>query len=145
VDLTRLSQRSDVEARLSRALPDAALRTFLLMGLESNAGKLAWRFNLGAIDAHYDDIMGPVADGCFEGPTLFLKGERSNHLREGDRPAVERRFPSARFLTIAAAGHWLHVDALDATLAAVREFASGAADRRPSDMHREGVTRGHGV
>jgi esterase len=123
VDLAGAHSREDADARLAERLGDRQLRAFLLMGLKrADDGRFGWKFNLNAIAADWGAIKGSVSTGRFEGPVLFLRGERSAHVREKDRPSILERFPRARIESIAGAGHWLHAEAPEATFSAVREF-----------------------
>jgi pimeloyl-ACP methyl ester carboxylesterase len=125
VDLSAARSREDVDAALARHLSDPALRAFLLMGLaRREAGAFGWKYDIDAFARNWDALGAPVAQGRYEGPTLFLRGELSDHIRDADVPAILARFPRARIETIAGAGHWLHAEAPDATLRVVREFLS---------------------
>jgi len=53
-----------------------------------------------------------------------LKGGRSPYLSEADLPAIRALFSRAELRTIARAGHWVHAEAPEEFLAAVREFIS---------------------
>lgn len=44
------------------------------------------------------------------GETLFLKGERSDYLREDDEAEIKRLFPDSRIETVSKSGHWPHFD-----------------------------------
>ena len=46
----------------------------------------------------------------FEGPTLFLKGDRSEYVVENDIQVIKKHFPKATLETITDAGHWLHAE-----------------------------------
>jgi pimeloyl-ACP methyl ester carboxylesterase len=52
-----------------------------------------------------------VTTGPWVKPTLFINGENSNYIAEKDIPAAKAFFPLAEFVTLAGAGHWVHVDA----------------------------------
>jgi pimeloyl-ACP methyl ester carboxylesterase len=63
----------------------------------------------------------PEVAGRFDGDTLFLAGERSDYVSEGAQPAIDEHFPNARIERVPA-GHWIHAEAPQATLAALRGF-----------------------
>jgi pimeloyl-ACP methyl ester carboxylesterase len=46
----------------------------------------------------------------FSGPTLFLRGSRSEYVQEQDLPEIKKHFPLASLETIKNAGHWLHAE-----------------------------------
>jgi len=124
VDLAAATRRADVEEGLARAIPDAAVRAFLLQNLAREDGGFAWRINLDAIAMNMDDIIGwPDAGGArFDGPTLVVRGERSDYVPRGSRPEFERLFPDLRIETVAGAGHWVHAEKPEAFLERVAAF-----------------------
>ena len=61
----------------------------------------------------------PDLSGRFEGPTLFLSGALSHYVSPDHRAAILARFPAARFVRIAGAGHWLHADRPEAFISTV--------------------------
>ena len=112
LDLDGLSLRSEADRRLALAVPDAGVRAFLLQSLDLKAGAARWRLNLAALDAEMERIVGwPGTPGQFAGPTLLVKGARSDYIRATHRAAILAQFPAAEFAEIENAGHWLHADA----------------------------------
>ncbi len=117
--------RAAADALLAEAIPDKAVRGFLLHNFRSGQG---WRIGLAEIAATlprietWHDQPGEV----FPGPTLFLTGANSAYVTPDDRPVIQRLFPAARFVAIKDAGHWLHSEqpaAFNATLAAFLQAA----------------------
>jgi esterase len=53
---------------------------------------------------------------------LFIRGARSNYVKDEAIPVISTLFPAARIETIAEAGHWLHADQPEAFGAAVQDF-----------------------
>jgi len=125
--LAAFSRRSDVEAALAPAVPDAAVRAFLVHNVKSGPGGLSWAVNLEALERHAADIVGfpdPPPGRPFGGPTLFVAGGRSGYLRPEHAAPIGRLFPAAEFEVVADAGHWVHADAPGPLLAAVSRFLS---------------------
>lgn len=118
--------RAAADAALSPAVPDAAVRGFLLQNLRLGPAP-AWRIGLREIAAGLPDIEGwDAPDGArYDGPVLMLRGERSGYVRPEHRPAVRALFPLARFTALRGAGHWLHADAPDAFFEVARAFLDG--------------------
>ncbi len=56
-----------------------------------------------------------------ECPTLLLRGSESWTI-EWEKYNRTRAFRSAKLVTIQNAGHWVHHDRLDETLAVIRNF-----------------------
>jgi pimeloyl-ACP methyl ester carboxylesterase len=46
----------------------------------------------------------------YKGPTLFLRGDRSDYITQDDFPVIKKHFPLATIETIENAGHWLHAE-----------------------------------
>ncbi len=125
LDLGGIDRRTDAEERLAEAVPDAALRGFLLQNLVLRDGRYVWRLNLAAISAAGDvlrDFPDLPPSAAFEGPTLFLAGAVSDYVRPDHAPAVERYFPNAEIRRIGGAGHWVHAERPEAFLVAVGDF-----------------------
>jgi pimeloyl-ACP methyl ester carboxylesterase len=103
--------RAAADAALAPAVPDAPMRQFLLQNLRFG-DRPAWRIDLPAIAAALPAIESwPAIDAPpFTGPTAFVVGGRSDFIRQQDRPAIRALFPAVRFITLKAAGHWVHAD-----------------------------------
>jgi len=118
------SRRAEADAALSRSVPEAPLRAFLLQNLKSGAEGLHWRIDLDAIRGAMPALLAsPLREGeTFRGETLFVRGGASQYVREEHLPAIRAHFPHARVETVAGAGHWVHAEQPDAFLAAARRF-----------------------
>ena len=125
-NVSTCASRQEVDQRLAAMVPDARTRSFLLTNLERDEdGAFAWRVNLPAIDAHFDEIAAPIgARVTFEGPALFVNGGRSEHLRSTDRTSIREVFLRAEFVEVEEAGHWVHADAPETFVGVVGGFLS---------------------
>ena len=121
-------RRAQADAALAPAVPDAAVRAFLLQNLQLGAVP-AWRIGLKEIAAALPTIEGwQASEGArYAGPTLFIAGAASDYIQPGHRPAIRALFPAARFVTLKGAGHWLHVDNPDGFVAVVEAFLTATA------------------
>jgi esterase len=129
VDLRGITRRSEADARLTGAVPDAAERAFLLQNLVIADGNARWRLNLEAIEREFPQILGfpDVPAGiAYNRPTLFVAGARSDYIRAEYEPAIRRLFPQARVMRIKGAGHWVHAEQPEAFLQAVGPFLSAS-------------------
>jgi len=123
VDLSQYSKRSEVDKALSQALPDRAVRLFLLMNLELTGDNLTWRINLPALFENTPQFLEPVClDEKITVPSCFIRGGRSLYVQEADKVLIGTTFPNSEIVTIDQAGHWVHVDAPQEFLAKVTEF-----------------------
>jgi pimeloyl-ACP methyl ester carboxylesterase len=117
----------DAEQRLRRAIPDPAVRWYLLKNLDRTAeGPYRWKVNLDAIRRSYAAISGTVAVRRFFHPCLFIRGGRSDYVPDEDWPEVKAIFPRAELATLPHAGHWVHVDDKTGFLETVKGFMARA-------------------
>ena len=124
LDLSSSKNRNDIDAQLAKSIPDLTLRQFLLKNVKRDAaGAFHWQMNLAAINANYDRLNGALPDSrTFDKPILFIRGERSDYIRNDEIELIQARFPQAEFCEVADAGHWVHADAPESFLRKVREF-----------------------
>jgi esterase len=113
IDPGGLARRADADAALAPAVPEPAIRAFLLQNLEQRDGRLAWRLNLDALAAGLDAVHGfpALADArAYEGPTCLVRGGRSDYVTDEGFEAARGLFPGAELHTVEGAGHWLHAE-----------------------------------
>ena len=121
------STRAAADARLASAVPDRAIRGFLLQNLQPGAAQ-PWRIGLAEIAAALPAIgdWEDRAGETFPGPTLFMAGEYSDYIRAEHRVTIRALFPAARFVTLRGAGHWLHAEKPSAFITVVEGFLAAA-------------------
>jgi pimeloyl-ACP methyl ester carboxylesterase len=118
--------RKAADAALAAAVPEAGVRAFLLQNLRFDTDPPAWRVGLDEIAANLPGIEDwPALPGRYEGPVLFVSGERSSYIREEHHEAIQALFPAATFATVPRAGHWVHAENPAGFLEAIREFLGG--------------------
>ena len=125
--LPGLTRRSDADPLLAEAIPEPALRAFILQNLVIEEGRARWKPNLDALARVIGDLLDFPADlpERFDGPALFLHGLASDYVAPETHAAIRARFPQARIEGIEDAGHWLHADRPEPFLAAVERFLDG--------------------
>ena len=96
-------------------------KTLIMTPLEEE-GKLAWRFNVPALENNIQKILAPLPIGNFNGPTLFLTGGKSSYVLSSDHEEIQAVFPQVIFTEIPEAGHWVHAEAPKEFLAAIVNF-----------------------
>ena len=106
------TSRGKADAALEKDIPDYGTRQFLLKNLHwIEKGKLAFRFNLDVLSGKMEEIGENIgASDTYNGPTLFLRGDRSEYLPKSDLSQIRGHFPLAGIETIDNAGHWLHAE-----------------------------------
>lgn len=87
------------------------IRQFLLTNLiRSDDRTLKFRVPLSVLGDSLDsmaDFPFSESDGLkYEGPTLFVRGTKSQYITSDTIPAIKRFFPNARIADVDA-GHWL--------------------------------------
>ncbi len=113
IDLAAVKRRGDADAALRDAVPEAALRGFLLHNLAFEAEGPRWRLNLDAIDRNMDRLTGfpdRSAGVAYGGPSMFVVGANSDYVQPDHHATIRQLFPEASILLIADAGHWLHAE-----------------------------------
>lgn len=112
LNFDEISSRKEADAALSKYIRDFGIRAFLLKNLYwVEQGKLGFRFNFEVLKNKMEEIgdtINPTA--VYEGPTLFLRGDRSEYILPNDYPEIKKHFPNAQIETIDNAGHWLHAE-----------------------------------
>jgi esterase len=100
------------------------LRRFLLKSAgRDDSGGFFWKMNLPAIAANYSRLCTAAGEGRpFTGPTLFIRGGKSDYISLADEVEIRRQFPAAVIKTIPAAGHWVHADAAEEFARLVLDF-----------------------
>lgn len=124
LDLPALQRRSDVDEALATAVPNTTVRSFLLQNLKHRDGVFIWEPNLAMLYSELETIMAfpDLKGSTFEGPVLWIRGDRSNYVTEEDAPAMRALFPRTRRMTIREAGHWVHSEKPEEVIFALRSF-----------------------
>jgi len=123
LDLTKITTRQEAELYLMERVADLGTRQFLLKNITRNDnGSYTWKMNLPVLWQHYTDILGPVTGEAFDKPTLFIRGSRSDYIKDSDLPAIKTLFPQAQLVTIEGAGHWVHADKPAELLSIIQDF-----------------------
>jgi pimeloyl-ACP methyl ester carboxylesterase len=121
-----IKSRSEADEWLAESIPDYGLRQFLLKNLSrDNQNRYYWRVNIAALLDNITAITAPVKEGTFEGATLFIRGEKSNYIKEEDIALIKKTFPNATIETVADAGHWVHAEKPEVVKTLIEEFLSG--------------------
>ena len=112
-DLSGVTRRSEGDALMAAALPDPALRGFILQNLVVENGAARWRLNVPALAAGMDDLIdwpSQLSGTSYSGPTLSIYGGASPYVNQTAQAALSQFFPTAEFHEVPGAGHWLHAE-----------------------------------
>ena len=114
IPLTGLGSRNEADKILSDYVPEPAVRQFLLKNLSrKNEGGFEWKINLEAIDRNIEQMgVGMIFSGKYDGPSLFVKGKKSNYYGDDDEALIKTIFPKAEFAALDT-GHWVQAESPD--------------------------------
>lgn len=132
LDLDAITQRAEADAALEAAVPQPTVRAFLLQNLRRDTspdGSSSWRWQANLDGLRRDlPVLGSwpeerLADlPPYDGPVLWVGGERSDYITEEYVPAMDRLFPGNRRVTVKNAGHWVHSEQPEVFLEVVGRF-----------------------
>ncbi|GAA3527728.1 alpha/beta fold hydrolase [Zobellella aerophila] len=121
------NDRREADRILSRYIEEAGVRQFLLKSFVAGTPE-TWRFNLQALIANYQEIIGwPGSELSYDGPILFIKGGDSDYLLPEYQPEVLAQFPAATVRVIPGTGHWLHAEKPQLFNRLVQDFLARAS------------------
>lgn len=114
VDFEIQKTRKEVEEKISETIDMPKLKMFILKNVfRTERGRLDWRINLDAVEENIDNIMDGInSDKHFSKPALFIKGSKSDYIKDSDVEAISEIFDNYKIKTLENAGHWLHSDNL---------------------------------
>lgn len=112
LDFNEISSRGEADEKLAKYIVDYGTRQFLLKNLYwVEKGLLGFRFNLKVLSGKMEEIGENIGSTSqYDGPTLFLRGDKSEYVVEVDIPEIKRHFPLAELDNIENSGHWLHAE-----------------------------------
>jgi esterase len=127
LDFELLKSRSEADRALGKHIENFAIRQFMLKSLYwKEKGRLAFRFNLDAIEANLAMVgEALLEDAEYLGDTLFVRGEESNYVLDDDEELIHQHFPLAHIYTVAGAGHWVHAEAAEEFSEVTSKFLLG--------------------
>ena len=132
LDPATLDDRRDADDRMRPYMEDAAVRQFLLKNLARDGEEgFRWRMNLEVLHRDYENLVAPVGTlgQDFPGQALFVRGGKSDYVRDEDWDGIVKYFPLAELATVAGAGHWVHAEQPRELFTLVRDFLAKPARR----------------
>ncbi len=124
IPVDSLTSRKEADEILSIHVKELGIRQFLLKNLARNEdGGFSWKINLPVITDQIAEVGEPLQDDAiFDGPSLFINGEKSDYILPADRAFIQGLFPNTEFKTVQGAGHWVHAERPQAFLQVLNEF-----------------------
>lgn len=129
LDIEDLPDRRTAEKRIASDVPDDSVRQFLLQNLhrvQHTHGETRWYWqpNLDLIASNLDTLAGwEEPDGPpFMGPVLWIGGDQADYIRPEYSDTMRSLFPRARLMMLKGVGHWVHSEAPQIFIPALRRF-----------------------
>ena len=112
VDLKHVQRRADVEEQLEKYHFEKRVLLFLMKNLSfSHEHGFRWKPYLKSIYKNITEISKGLEDkGVYNGPTLFIRGGKSDYIVETDVEQIKKQFTDYQLVTLPESGHWIHVD-----------------------------------
>lgn len=127
-----------MDKKLRLAIPDPALRAFVL----SNFGPKGWKIPLSTIVHQLERLAGfdyrledndeneatttttnkDSTPRRYEGDVFFIHGGQSRFVRLAYMDQIAEFFPNHMLTTVRGAGHWVHAEAPDDTVALLKRY-----------------------
>ncbi|CAG9296497.1 alpha/beta fold hydrolase [Celerinatantimonas diazotrophica] len=125
VNLEQIQNRRDADEVLAKYISDSSIRQFLLKSLKKDHNQWHWLFDVDNLEQTYPQMIDwPFTGQSYQKPTLFIKGQNSDYIKESDQQTITTQFPNARFKVIMQAGHWLHAQKPSIFNRLVKDFFS---------------------
>ena len=94
-----------------------------------DGGEFSWLINLEAISGNLEAIFVGMDRELYAGqggitgfPALFISGGDSEYIRAMDHQMILDIFPTAEFVSIPGAGHWVHAEQPALLVKTIRYF-----------------------
>jgi esterase len=111
IPVSDLTSRNEADEILSKHVPESDVRQFLLKNLQRKSeGGFTWKINLPVIREKLSNVgVDLFAQGTFDKPSLFIRGARSNYVRDQDWARISEVFTAAKLETMDT-GHWVQAE-----------------------------------
>ena len=128
IDFSRVKTREDADTQLAGFVKSPRVRDFILKNVRRNRDNTySWKINVPVLILELPAIlegMDQTKTGITGFPVLFIRGEKSPYLQDEDFAGIKNFFPTAEFVTIPGAGHWLHAEKPELLVKTLRYFIS---------------------
>lgn len=123
VPLTSITSRKQAETFLTEFIDESTTRQFLLKSLIETEAGWQWLFNLPLIERDYAVLSDAIkSESTFDGPLLFIKGEKSDYITTEAKPLILQYFPNSQLKIIGGVGHWLHAEKPSLCIKMIAQF-----------------------
>ena len=119
-----VSTKSKLDKQLRASIPDPNLRAFVLTNYDARRG--GWKIPVTTICEQLECIAGfdipHHATNIYEGDVFIINGGQSRFVRHAYMGRIAELFPNHMLTTIRGAGHWVHAEAPDDTIALLKQY-----------------------
>ena len=124
IPVDTLRTRTQARRLLAESVPDERISGFLLQNLQpDDQGHWRWILNLEVLSRDMDRIgVWPATSARYDRPVLWVTGAESTRTSAEDIDVMKTLFPLTRHLRVKSAGHWVHADAPEIFVDALRAF-----------------------
>lgn len=124
MDIEAIETRQQADDILSEYEPILAVRQFLLKNLyRKDEGGFGWRFNLPLLTTDMSNVGAAiVTETPVETPVMFMRGDKSDYIKDEDWAGILEIFPNAVLDTIENSGHWIQAEQPKAFLQSLLHF-----------------------
>lgn len=125
IDMEKITSRKEAESIFERYVSSFDERQFILKNIyRTSEGGFAWRINVPVLAREIyqigGELMNPKVVNC---PVLFIAGGDSSYIQPQDHDFILQIFPSASFVTIDGANHWVHAQKPKEFVQHIQDFA----------------------
>jgi pimeloyl-ACP methyl ester carboxylesterase len=118
------SSKSVLDKQLRTSIPDTNLRAFVLTNYDVRLK--GWKIPVSIICEQLDRLAGfdvmENAIRSYEGDVFIINGGQSRFVRHTHMNRIAELFPNHMLTTIRGAGHWVHAEAPDDTIALLKRY-----------------------
>lgn len=121
-----VSSKAELDKALRSSIPDPNLLAFVLTNYD--ARQKAWKIPVATICEQLESLAGfDIAqssdDPCrYEGDVFIIHGSQSRFVRTAYMDEIAAFFPNYMLTSIRGAGHWVHAEAPDDTIALLKQY-----------------------
>lgn len=127
MDVSQFTTRKDLDAEMSKILPNQSIRQFLQTSLVREDQGFRWLLNVPVLYRDRDKRSAfPEVNLTWEGKVLFVRGGASPFMNDADDVLIHKYFPAATVEILQDADHWLHFTRAVYFLKVVRTFLTAA-------------------
>ena len=114
--------KSELDKALRKSIPDPNLRAFVLTNYDNR--KKDWKIPIGTIVSQLEEIAGfdVPSEASYDGDVFIIHGGQSRFVRSSYMDQIAGFFPNHMLTTVRGAGHWVHAEAPDDTIALLKRY-----------------------